>query len=458
MARQIQIPYTYTTPVTSFDSTNSSFYQQASGYPPENGIGDGTGTYAGFHLTRGSGAVTHIYYNFDCSSIPDDATITSVTCSERASMSTASTNYVSQATLQLCAGTTTKGSATSILKTTAQYFDIDGGSNWTVAEIKTCKLHGYAKRGSKQQNSQYTMRLFGGVLTVEYTIAGMAYTITASSTIDGENVTPASQELYAGKTGIVKVNTSDLTNKILTDNNTNVTSSLVYIPPDTGGSIAQYPADVETGGSGTISGLRYLTTIGHGVDNPSGTTATDYTAVGGTTALIYYKFDFSDLPDSATISSMTVQVRYKVGNTSYAQSVNTYSGTTAKGTAVTLTSTSETTTTISNPGTWTAAQLKDDPRVGLTLSYSGAIITGITWSVTYTANEPSYYRYTLSNVQTDHNIVLVVTQDAVETFYIKQNGTWNEVSKIYLKQNGSWVEQDLDYLDNNNIKYLKQGS
>ena len=154
MARQIQIPYTYTTPVTSFDSANSSFYQEASGYGHDNGLGDGTGTYAGFHLTRGTNAVTHVYYNFDCSSIPDNATITSVTCSERASMSTATTNYVSQATLQLCAGTTAKGTATSILKTTAQYFNIDGGNNWTVAEIKNCKLHGYAKRGSKQQKER----------------------------------------------------------------------------------------------------------------------------------------------------------------------------------------------------------------------------------------------------------------------------------------------------------------
>ena len=456
MARQVQIPYTYTTPVTSFDSANSSFYQEASGYNHDNGLGDGTGTYAGFHLTRGSGGVTHIYYNFDCSSIPDDATITSVTCVERASMSTADTKYVSQATLQLCTGTITKGSATSILKTTAQYFDIDGGSNWTVAEIKTCKLHGYAKRGSKNTSSQYTMRLFGGVLTVEYTIAGMAYTITASSTVDGEDATPASQELYVGKTGIIKVNTSDLTNKILTDNNTNVTSSLVYVPPDTGGSIIQYPADVKTGGSGTISGLHYLTTIGHGVDNPSGTTATDYTAVGGTTALIYYKFDFSDLPDSAIIDSMIVQVRYRVGNTSYAQSVNTYSGTTAKGTSVTLNSTSETTTTISNPGTWTITDLKNDPRVGLTLSYSGAIITGITWTINYTANEPAYYKYVISNIQADHTVIF--SMGVVNAFYIKQNDVWNIVEKIYHKENGIWVEKSLSYLSDNNIDYLKQGS
>lgn len=458
MARQIQIPYTYTTPVTSFDEANSTFYQEASGYGHDNGLGDGTGTYAGFHLTRGSGKETFVYYNFDCSSIPNDATITSVTCSERASMSTATTNYVSQATLQLCAGTTAKGSATSILNTTAQYFTVNGGSNWSIAEIKNCKLRGYAKRGSKQQNSQYTMRLFGGVLTVEYTVAGMAYTITASTSIDEDTISPASQELNEGETAIVRIDTVDLSNKTLTDNNNNVTNSLTYVPPDTGGTLVKYPADVETGGSGTISGLRYLTTIGHGVDNPSGTTATDYTAVGGTTALIYYKFDFSDLPDSATINSMTVQVRYKVGNTSYAQSVNTYSGTTAKGTAVTLNSTSETTTTISSPGTWTAAQLKGDPRVGLTLSYSGAIITGITWTVNYTADEPAYYKYTLTNLAADHIIIWVAVVVNSDKFYIKQNNSWIEVSKIYLKSNGSWVEQSLDYLSTNNISQLYPGN
>ena len=457
MSRIVAIPYTHTSDVVSFDSTNSTYYAILTGFPTDNGLGDGTtGSYAGFNLTRGSNAITNIYYNFDCSAIPDDATITSVSCYYRASISTTTTNYVNTSNLQLCAGTTAKGTATSKLTTTATFYTINGGSNWTVAEIKNCKIRGYAKRGTRNTSSQYAIRLFGGTLTVEYTVQGIVYSITATSNVSDETISPSTQEVQEGGLGSVKIVTDDLTNKTLLDNNTNVTSSLVYIPPDTGGTMAQYPADVETGGSGTISGLRYLTTIGHGVENPSGTTSTDYTATGGTTALIYYKFDFNDLPDSATIDSMTVQVRYKVGSTSYAQSVNTYSGTTTKGTAVTLTSTSETTTTISSPGIWTAAQLKDDPRVGLTLSYSGAIITGITWSVTYTANEPAYYKYTLSNVQTDHDIVLVVAQGG--TFYIKQNGTWNEVSKIYLKQNESWVEQDLDYLDNNNIKYLKQGS
>ena len=455
MARQVAIPYTFTTVVATYDSTNSTFYQQASGYPPENGLGDGTGAYAGFHLTRGSQKETIIWYGFNCDDIPNDATITSVTLSERASMSTSTTNNVSQATLQLYSGTTAKGSSTSILKTTAQYFTVNGGNSWTVAEIKNCRLRAYAKRGSRNTSSQYTMRLFGGTLTVNYTLNGMIYTITATTDSE-ETIAPSTQEVYEGRNCSVSVTTDSLDNHIITDNNTNVTSQLIYVPPDTGGTMIRYPDGYIT--DGTVSGLNYRSAIGYGVDNPSSNTNFDYTPNASTTATIYYTFDFSDLPDSATISSMSIQVRYMVNNTSYSQTVRPYKGTSGVGTAVTLTATSQTTTSITSYGTWTAAELKSDPRIGLSLSFSGAIITGITWSVTYTANEPARYKYILSNVQADHNIVLVITQNASGTFYIKQNGTWNEVSKIYLKQNGSWAEQDLGYLDNNNIKYLKQGS
>lgn len=457
MSKVVNIPYTYTTSVTGYDDTNSTYYQQASGYPAENGLGDGTGTYAGFHLTRGSNAETKVWYTYDCSSIPNDATITSVTCTERASMSTKTTTQVSTATLQLYAGTTAKGSATSILVTTAQFFDVNGGSNWTVAEIKNCRLLGYAKRGTRNQNSQYTMRLFGGVLTVNYTIQGIQYTITATSEVEDETVDPTTQDIYAGENAYVNIRTESLTNKIVTDNGNNVTDQLVYMPADTGKTVDQYPSGYATGGSGTISGLHYVNTIGCSVDNPSSETQVDSTTTGGTTAIIYYKFDFSDIPESATISSMTIQVRYKVSNTNYAQSVNTYSGTTSKGTAVTLNSTSFTTTTISSPGTWTAAQLRDDPRIGLTLSYSGALIIGITWSVTYTADVPAYYRYNLTNLSTDHTILFKST-GGNNYLYVKLNGTWTNVSKIYHKENGSWVEKLLTYLTDENITNLIKGN
>ena len=454
MARQVAIPYTFTTVVATYDSTNSTFYQQASGYPPENGLGDGTGTYAGFHLTRGSNSETIIWYGFNCDDIPNDATITGVTLSERASMSTKTTSQVSTATIQLYAGTTAKGSATSILATTAQYFDVNGGSNWTIAEIKNCRLKAYAKRGTKNQNSQYTMRLFGGTLTVNYTLNGMIYTVTATTDSE-EIIAPSTQEVYEGRNCSVSVTTDSLNNHIITDNNTNVTSQFTYVPPDTGGTMIRYPSGYIT--DGTISGINYRNAVEHGVENPSSNTTFDYTPNASTNATIYYTFDFSDLPDTATISNMSIQVRYMVGNTSYAESVQVCKGTSTVGTAVTLTATSQTTTSITSYGSWTAAELKSDPRIKLALSFSGAIITGITWSITYTANEPARYKYILSNVQADHNIVLIITQGTSGIFYIKQNGTWNEVSKIYKKINGSWTEQLFTYLSDNNIQYLKQG-
>ena len=92
MSKTINVQDTYTSNTVSFDSTNSTYASVVSGYPIENGIGDGSGTYAGFVLTNGSGAVTNVYYNFDCSDIPSGATITSVACRARASRSSTSSN------------------------------------------------------------------------------------------------------------------------------------------------------------------------------------------------------------------------------------------------------------------------------------------------------------------------------------------------------------------------------
>ena len=460
MAKQISIPHTFEAVPSSFDSTNSTYYQIASGYPTDNGLKDGSGTYAGFHMTRGSNAETKIYYNFDCSEIPNDATITSVTGSFRCSMSSSSTNYISQANLQFCSGTSVKGSSVSVLSTTAQYYDVNGGNSWTVAEVKNCKIRLYAKRGSKQQNSQYTARFFGGTLTITYTTQGIAYTITASSEVDGETLTPATQDIIAGESGWVKINVTDTTYRRLIDNNTNVTNQIVYIPPDTGGTLVRYPAGYTLGSeSGVISGLNYVQVVGHGVENPANTSGTDKTATGGTTKTVYYTFDFSDIPNSATITNMTVQIQYFVSNTNYAQSANTYNGTSSKGTSITLNSTSVTTATISSPGTWTAAQLKDDPRVGITISYSGIAIKGVTWTVNYTATEPAYYRYNLTNLSADHTVIWQdATPAAGDIMFIKINGEWIECSKLFVKVNGAWVEDDLTYLSDNNIKYLKKGN
>jgi hypothetical protein len=95
-------------------------------------------------------------------------------------------------------------------------------------------------------------------------------------------------------------------------------------------------------------------------------------------------------------------------NSSEVAELNTYYGTTAKGTTVSYTSTSNTIKEIS-PGTWTVAQLRDDARVGFTIGYYGGLVVGITWEVTYSIPSSGgdyYYTYTLTNVSADHIIVI----------------------------------------------------
>ena len=411
MSKIVNIQDTYASNIVSFDEANSDYYSEVSGYPAENGLGDGTGTYAGFVLKTGSSAVTHVYYNFDCSSIPEGVTITSVECRARASRSSTNTRYIASAYLQLCTGTTTKGSQTSVATTTATYFDLTPGT-WTRSELQNAKIRFTATRGTSSTSStSYSIRFFGAVLTVEYTFQGTAYTVAITSNLSEVAVEPSTQDIIAGNSATVTIHTDSLDNVKVTDNDIDVTDQLVRKEVDTGGTIEQAPASYTT--SGSISGTRYASAIGHTVENPSTQTGNDYCSSSGSTATIYYHFDFTDIPEEATINSMNVQAIGHLESTSQAREVaelNTYYGTTEKGTQTEFTTTTAQTITI-NPGTWTTAELREDARVGFTIGYYGGLVTGITWSVTYSVPSSDnlyYYEYTLSNVSADHVIVVDV--------------------------------------------------
>ena len=53
--------------------------------------------------------------------------------------------------------------------------------------------------------------------------------------------------------------------------------------------------------------------------------------------------------------------------------------------------------------------MREDARVGFTIGYYGGLVTGITWSVTYSVPSPDnlyYYEYSLLNVSADHVIIV----------------------------------------------------
>ena len=404
MSKPISIQDTITVHPTGVadDHAYASISNQTNGYNESSNT-----TYATINLTTGSGATTYIYYIFDFSDIPVGATIDSVSCTAKAYINTTNSSRITTRQMQLYTGTTAKGSANTISNSTTAQTMTPG--TWTRDELQNARIRLYGVRGTSNTTSTYYFRFYGATFTVNYSVNGTAYTITASSSTNLATVTPATQDIISGGEGAIRIDTDSINDITVTDNGTDVTSQLITKQVETGGTIEAVPASYTT--SGSISGTRYQSTVGCGVDNPSSQTGNDYCSSSGSTATIYYKFDFSEIPDNATIESMTVQAYghlESTSNSSEKAELNVYSGTTAKGTAVSYTSTSNAIKTIS-PGTWTVAELKNDPRVGFTIGYYGGLTTGITWTVTYSvpsSGHDYYYEYTISNIATDHVILI----------------------------------------------------
>lgn len=407
MAQQVNVSDTITLYPNGYSSANSSYSSISSSYPISNGYDGADSTnYAYITCNTGSSASTYISYTFDTSGVPAGATISSVACQAKVRVS--STQYISTAAVQLYSGSTAKGSSTNARTTTATAYTLTPGT-WTRSEINNIQVRYTGTRGTSNTTRAAYLYFYGATLSITYTLQGMEYTVTAVSEVDGATVEPLAQNIMEGNSATVTVYASSLNDIVVKDNEIDVTENLVQHAMPTGGTLSQAPASYTV--SGSISGTRYQDTVGHTVDNPSSQSGNDYCSSNGGTATIYYHFDFSDLPDNATITSMTVQAYGHLENSSNSGEVaelNVYNGTTAKGTAVSYTSTSSQTRTIS-PGTWTVAELKEDPCVGFTIGYYGGLTTGITWTVAYdvpSSGNPYYWTYTLNNIDLDHSIVV----------------------------------------------------
>ena len=406
MSRQINVQETFTAVPSGYDSNNSSYYSVSSSYPISNGYDTTSSSdFAYITCNTGSRATTYISYTFDTSAIPQEATIDSVACEARVRVS--STSYISTAHVQLYKGGTAKGSSTSARTTTATTYNLSTGS-WTRDELDDIEIRYTGTRGTSNTSRAAYLYFYGADLTIEYSIHGTAYTIGITSNVDSIEVEPSTQEIMNGGSASVKVYTNTLDDYVVTDNDEDVTQDLVRHEMPKGGTVSKVPSSYTT--SGSINGTRYEDTVGHGVDNPSSRTGSDY-CNSGSEAIIYYHFDFSDIPDDATITSMTVQAYGHMESSSQSSEIaelNVYHGTTAKGTTEEYTSTSSHLVTI-NAGSWTVAELKDDARVGFTIGYYGGLTTGITWTVTYSmpsTGSDYYWEYTLDNITADHVIVV----------------------------------------------------
>lgn len=374
-----------------------------------NGYTDSSSTtYATINLTTGSGATTYIYFTFDFSNIPVGATINSVSCTAKAYINTTNSSRITTRQIQLYSGTTAKGSASTISNSTSA-FTMTAGT-WTRDELLNARIRLYGVRGTSNTTSTYYFRFYGATFTVNYSVNGTAYTIGATSHVTGVTVDPATQEVMEGEDATVSIYASMIDGLEITDNGTDITNELVQHEVPTGGTIERYPASATT--TSVQSGTSYAQyAVGHSAEDPYSSTNNMY-ASQSTIGHAAYTFDFSDIPENATITNVEVRCtghrESSTVSSTYVARVELYSGSTQKGSTYELTSTSNYLFTLPDVGTWTRAELQD-AELWFLVGYYGGLLVGATWEVTYTipsSGSEYYWTYTMSNVAADHVILI----------------------------------------------------
>ena len=404
-------------------ATDTSNMTASSSYPSSNALTSHTSTtYAQYTLSRSTTGYTH--YTFDVSDIPSGATITSITAQVKVRVN--STSYVTNTVCQLYANTTAKGSNYTFASTSSSnVVNMTNTGSWTLSEVQNLRLR-IGGTGNNSNNSKY-IYMYGATVTINYSISGMQYTLTATSEVSGATITPVASQKLGGESETFTIDPGSMSidDLTLTDNEVDVTSSIVGQQVGGPGSVSAVPGSNVTTGHARSNGAFYQSSstssdawlryaIGHSAENPYSTsnTSNTYTKDGTNDATtqgwMIYPFDFSEIPLNATITSVQVKCYGAIESTSQTAShadISLWTGNTQKGTTQKFTSTSNSTITLSNVGTWTAAELQD-AKLRFGVGYYGGRLLGVTWTVNYTVPYETIYSYTLSNISADHDLVL----------------------------------------------------
>ena len=425
-------------------------------------------TYGTFTHNRASTNSTYYGYlrGFNFSSIPSDATVTAFTVKIKASATGHTTSTSSSYYMSLVNNTTQIGStsADGRLSTTLTTFTFANGSlTWSTITNYGSNFGIRIPLRRASSNTADVVSVYGAEIEVTYTVPDPR---TITSTLDGNGtISPSGATTkYDGDSYTLTITPTTKTDTVtVTNNNVDVTEDLVA--HHTGGTSSSTSSasgsGVTTGfarsnsqfyrGNSSTTGddwLRYA--IGYTAESPYSTSNTsntyckDGTNDSTTQGWMNYPFTFSSLPSDADITAVEVKVYGAAEDPSQSNShadVSLWCGSTQKGSTYKLTNTSNSSVTVTDPGTWTREELQD-AWVRFGVGYYGGRILGITWKVTYTTGGTlSYYTYTYT-VDGDATInVNIGGAVSTKKIYIKTNDSWTQYSKVYKKINGSWVEQ-----------------
>lgn len=238
------------TPAISNTSSSFDLVEYVSGtlsvtsntYPASNGArsSSNTSSYSRFY-TATTNTLLNAIYRFNIS-IPEDATIDSVSCVVRGYCYNGGSYYTTR-TVQLYSGDTAKGDPYTF-PTSNGTFNLTCGT-WTPSEFSDCTLKIEAL--STSTSTSYNIRFYGATLTVtyhrdayySYTVETISeahtlvlsdrptYQVMASSTATGGTISPASSTVYERNSIDFTITTSDITSVKLLDNDVDVTENLV---------------------------------------------------------------------------------------------------------------------------------------------------------------------------------------------------------------------------------------
>ena len=432
---------------TSYDTTHHSYNSISSSYPMSNAYTDSNSTsYCQVTWKTGSHAETYVYLRFNFSMIPDNATIKSITAKAKGYVNTTNSSRVTTRQMQLVAGTTLKGSALTLSTSTSEQTFSNVGS-WTVAEVKNIGVRYYVQRGTSNTSSTYNLRLYGATISVTYEWQETTYTVTVNNSTTTP-VTADPTEVTAGENSMLMAD--DITGISIIDNGTDITSQFTLHQDTTGTYDIEDRGDYgfELGSNG------YYVSQNKGVDKSCAVARISFNLPVAATVTFTYINYAEESYDFGVFGNVDVALSTSyypadsggadISETSYKKACNTSSDNTSSVKTLTYSNVSAGEHFID------VKYSKDDG--------SSANNDTLQFKVQITYNSSiSYYGYEITNISTDH--VIVVNYASTEIYlYAKKNGAWIEYTKAYKKVNGTWVEQtNLTTVFNDQTNYVYGG-
>ena len=161
---------------------------------------------------------------------------------------------------------------------------------------------------------------------------------------------------------------------------------------------------------------------------------------------MYWEFDIPTIPDGSTINSIecNYKARTSTTSTSYisAAAIQLCSNKTTKGSSKSIltTSTSASSFTSAQIGTWTVAEIN----AGVSLKTTATRGTSRTTSNYYIYFYGADIEITYTEPVTGNKVFVKVsgTWKEASDVLVKANGTWTSVADVYKKANGTWTKQN----------------